>query len=138
MKLYTDLSALTSDAFGQMLDIFYPLCDKVSIYFPNDCEEPVTAFKNKFLSATELCEIEDELAVLEPKEGFSMVIASIDSPSVQSLLKEINSSFHLSFGLIKDELLVFFVGEEGEIAIDVEDASIINNPLFDSCTKVNE
>lgn len=138
MKLYTDIAALSGDAFGQMLDVFYPLCDKVSIYFPNDGEEAVMAFKNKFLNAIELYEIEDELSVLEPKEGFSMVIASVAPTHVQNLLKEIHPSFHLSFGLIKDETLVFFVGEEGEIAIDVEDASVVDCELFSNCTKIEE
>ncbi|MGL5677244.1 MAG: hypothetical protein ACRDDX_12570 [Cellulosilyticaceae bacterium] len=137
MKLYSNTAALSGEAFGQMLDTFYPLCDKVSIYFPNDGEDAVMTFKNKFLQAIELCEIEDELSVLEPKEGFSMVIASIAPTHVQALLKEIHPSFHLSFGLIKDETLVFFVGEEGEIAIDVDDASVVASEVFNHCTKLD-
>lgn len=137
MKLYTDMTAISNDTFCQMLDVFYPVCDKVSIYFPNDGEADVMAFKHTFLEAIELCEIEDELAVLEPKEGFSMVIASLATPQVQVLLKEVSAAFHLSFGLIKDETLVFFVGEEGEIAIDVNDLTLVESPLFEGCTKMN-
>lgn len=135
MKLYTDIAQLTGDVFTQMLEVFYPVCDKVSIYFPNDGDEAVMNYKNTFLKAIELCEIEDELSVLEPKEGFSMVIASLSQPQVQDLLKKISPAFHLSFGLIKGETLVFFVGEEGEIAIDVEDNTVVDTPLFANCIK---
>lgn len=138
MKLYGNTSDLSGESFGEVLDYFYPLCDKVSIYFPNDGDDALMAFKNKFLEATSLCEIEDELSVLEPKEGFAMVIASLASEAVQQLLKAIHPSFHLSFGLVKDETLVLFVGEEGEIAIDTEDANLSTLPLFTSFTKIND
>lgn len=134
MKLYGNTSNLSGQAFSDLLKYFYPACDKVSIYFPNDAEEPVTNFKNTFLKAIELCELDDEDSVLEPKEGFTMVIASL-SDEVQSLLTQIHPSFHLSFGIIKEETLILFIGEEGEIAIDTEDAAVATQELFASFTK---
>ncbi|MGL4362044.1 MAG: hypothetical protein ACRCSG_01995 [Cellulosilyticaceae bacterium] len=137
MKLYTNCKKHTTEDFGTMLELLYPLCDKVSIYFPNDGTDDVMSFKNQFLIATELCGIEDELSVLEPKEGFSMVIASIHDKDVQQLLKLISPELHLSFGIIKDETLVFFVDEEGEIAIDTDDLTVLNHPIFSKSIQLN-
>lgn len=134
MKLYGNLSSLNDGQFNTLLDFFYPECNKVSIYFPNDAEVAVINFKERFLEAIDLCEIDDEPSILEPKEGFSMVIAAL-SDNVKELLKEIHPSFHLSFGIIQEEALVLFVGEEGELAIDSEQPDMTAHPLFKTFTQ---
>ena len=79
----------------------------------------------------------DELAVLEPKEGFTMVITSL-SETVQELLFELPYGEALSFGIIENEDLIFFVSEEGEIAIDLPREVIEGEALFEGFTKIND
>ncbi len=134
MKLYGNLSDLTHEQFTDMLSFFYPECNKLSIYFPNDGEAPVMSFKEDFLEAIDVSEADDETSVLEPKEGFSMVIASF-SDNVKQLLARIEPSFKLSFGMMYDETLVLFIGEEGEIAIDSTNESLMEHPIFSTFTK---
>lgn len=137
MKLYANISEFSQDTFNAILNFCFPHCNKLSIYFPNECNEKVQAFKTKFLTVTELYTIDDELAVLEPKEGFSMVITSLSS-TVQDLLTHLPYQEALSFGVIYDEDLVFFLSEEGELAIDLPNAVAESTNLFDSFTKVTD
>ena len=135
MKLYANISEFSQDTFNAILNFCFPHCNKLSIYFPNECTEKVQTFKTKFLNATELYTIDDELAVLEPKEGFSMVITSL-SNTVQDLLTHLPYREALSFGVIHDENLIFFISEEGEIAIDLPDKIAASTNLFDNFTKI--
>lgn len=137
MKLYANISELSQETFNAILEFCFPYCNKLSIYFPNDCQSTLNTFKIKFLSATELYAIDDELAVLEPKEGFSMVITSL-SETVQKLLFELPYGEALSFGLIQDENLTFFISEEGEIALDLPYEVIQDASLFEGFTKIND
>lgn len=137
MKLYANISELSQETFHAIVEFCFPYCNKLSIYFPNDCPSNLNTFKIKFLSATELYAIDDELAVLEPKEGFSMVITSL-SKTVQYLLSELPYGEALSFGLIQDENLVFFISEEGEIALDLPSEAIQDLSLFAVFTKIND
>lgn len=132
MQLYSNISNLSGNQFKNIIKYLSDFCEKVSIYFPNDADSELLAFKNKFLQATHIFEGEDEVAGLEPKEGFSMVIAST-SPVVQELLSEVKSSYHLSFGLIKNDQALLYVGDEGEIVIDSEDE--LDLSVFDGFTK---
>ena len=136
MKLYANISDFSQDTFNAILNFCFPHCNKLSIYFPNECNEKVQTFKTKFLNATKLYTIDDELAVLEPKEGFSMVITSL-SNTVQDLLTHLPYREPLSFGIIHDENLIFFISEEGEVAIDLPDEVATSTNLFDSFTKIN-
>lgn len=137
MKLYTNISDFSQETFNDILEFCFPHCNKLSIYFPNDCKDTLNDFKIKFLHATELYAIDDDLAVLEPKEGFTMVITSL-SETVRELLFEIPYGESLSFGIIQDEELIFFISEEGEIAIDLPSEVIENEPLFEIFTKIDE
>lgn len=137
MKLYANISELSHEAFNKIIEFCLPHCNKLSIYFPNDSNDILDNFKIKFLNATELYAIDDELAVLEPKEGFSMVITSL-SETVQNLLSKMPHGEPLSFGLIEDENLVFFISEEGEIVIDLPAKDIQDEPLFETFTKIND
>ncbi|MDU6855955.1 MAG: hypothetical protein ACLSH8_16760 [Zhenhengia sp.] len=137
MKLYANISELSQETFNDILEFCFPHCNKLSIYFPNDCKDTLNDFKIKFLSATELYAIDDELAVLEPKEGFTMVITSL-SETVQELLFELPYGEALSFGIIENEDLIFFVSEEGEIAIDLPREFIEGEALFEGFTKIND
>ncbi|MGL6173040.1 MAG: hypothetical protein ACRC1P_00315 [Cellulosilyticaceae bacterium] len=119
MQLYSNISNLSGDQFKTIISYLSGRCEKVSIYFPNDADADLLAFKNKFLQATDIFEGEDEIAGLEPKEGFSMVIASISEP-VQDLLSEVKSSYHLSFGLIEGDQALLYVDDEGGIVVDSE------------------
>lgn len=132
MQLYSNISNLSGDQFKGIIDYLSGRCEKVSIYFPNDADADLLAFKNKFLQATDIFEGEDEVAGLEPKEGFSMVIASISEP-VKELLSEVKSSYHLSFGLIQGDQAVLYVGDEGEIVVDTEESLDLSH--FDGFTK---
>lgn len=137
MKLYANISQFSQDTFNDILKFCIPHCNKLSIYFPNECHKNLQSFKTEFLTATELYTIDDELAVLEPKEGFSMVITSL-SNTVQDLLTHFPYGEALSFGIIHDEELIFFVSEEGEIAIDLSKSLAESTNLFDSFTKIDE
>lgn len=136
MKLYANISELSQETFNDILEFCFSHCNKLSIYFPNDCKDTLNDFKIKFLSATELYAIDDELSVLEPKEGFTMVITSL-SDTVQELLFEMPYGEALSFGIIEDEDLIFFISEEGEIAIDLSSELIEDEPLFETFTKID-
>lgn len=120
MQLYSNISNLSGDQFKNIIKYLANHCEKVSIYFPNEADDELVTFKNRFLQATDIFEGEDEVAGLEPKEGFSMVIASISEP-VQALLSEVKSSYHLSFGLIKNDQALLYVGDEGEIVVDSDE-----------------
>lgn len=137
MKLYANISELSQETFNKILKFCFPQCNKLSIYFPNDCNDLLNDFKIKFLNATELYALDDELSILEPKEGFSMVITSL-SETVQELLFEMPYGEALSFGIIQDENLVFFISEEGELAIDLPSEAIEGDALFTNFTKVND
>lgn len=137
MKLYANVSDFSHESFNEVIKFCLPHSNKLSIYFPNDGNDVVENFKVKFLNATELYALDDELAVLEPKEGFSMVITSL-SETVQSLLSELPYGEPLSFGLIEDEKLIFFISEEGEVAIDLPAQEIQNEPIFETFTKIND
>ena len=69
MRRYAQLSTLTLSQFQDILNFFYDRCDKVNIYFPNttnkEGSEEMTSFKNKFLAATHIIELGDELSSLE-------------------------------------------------------------------------
>lgn len=132
MQLYSNISNLSGDQFRTIISYLSGRCEKVSIYFPNDADADLLAFKNKFLQVTDIFEGEDEVAGLEPKEGFSMVIASISS-SVQDLLSEVKSSYHLSFGLIQGDQAVLYVGDEGEIVVDSDEE--LDSTYFDGFTQ---
>ncbi|MEG0014536.1 MAG: hypothetical protein RR324_06200 [Cellulosilyticaceae bacterium] len=137
MKLYANISDFSQDTFNNILKFCFPHCNKLSIYFPNEANEKVHVFKTEFLNATELYTIDDELAVLEPKEGFAMVITSLSS-TVQDLLTHLPYGEALSFGVIHDEELIFFISEEGELAIDLSTQVVEGTNLFDTFTKIDE
>lgn len=132
MQLYSNITNLSGDQFKNIINYLSKRCERVSIYFPNDAEDEVLAFKNKFLRVTDIFEGDDEIAGLEPKEGFSMVIASI-SDTVQDLLSEVKCSYHLSFGLIKNDQALLYVGDEGEIVVDTDEE--LDLSFFDGFNK---
>lgn len=136
MKLYANISDFSQDTFNTILEFCFSHCNKLSIYFPNEGNEKIQAFKTQFLNATELYTIDDELAVLEPKEGFSMVITSLSS-TVKDLLTHLPYGEALSFGMIHDENLILFISEEGEIAIDLPNEVATSTDLFASFTKID-
>lgn len=129
MKLYSTVQNLAQNQFKKVLTYCFSCCDTVNIYFPNECSEEILAFKNKFLKAISLLEIEDELSVLEPKEGFMMLIASLNE-EVQALLAGLDPSYGLSFGLIQKENVLLYVGDAGEVVIETEDAALTEQELF--------
>lgn len=129
MKLYANLSQLSTDTMHDITGYFFNICNKVNIYFPNDANAELVAFKDAFLAATSIGEFEDETSALEPKEGFTMVIASL-SPQVKQLLEQIKSSYHLSFGLIQDDKVLLYLGDEGEVVVESDDEVITSNSLF--------
>lgn len=130
MKLYANLSHISNDTMHDILGYFFNICNKVNIYFPNDSDDELISFKDTFLEATSISELnEDESSPLEPKEGFSMVIASL-SPKVNDLLTQVKSSYHLSFGLIQDDKVLLYLGDEGEVVIESDDESITSHSLF--------
>lgn len=129
MKLYSDLSQISSEHMQDIVNYFFNICNKVNIYFPNDANDELVAFKDSFLTATCISELEDDTSTLEPKEGFSMVIASL-SPQVNDLLRHVKASYHLSFGLIQDDRVLLYVGDEGEVVIETEDNSLASHSLF--------
>lgn len=130
MKLYADLSQVSTENMHDIMGYFFNICNKVNIYFPNDADDELISFKDAFLEATSIGELdEDESSPLEPKEGFTMVIAAL-SPKVRDLLTQVKSSYHLSFGLIQDDKVLFFLGDEGEVVIESDDESITGHSLF--------
>lgn len=130
MKLYANLSKISNDTMHDILGYFFNICNKVNIYFPNDSDDELISFKDTFLEATSISELdEDESSPLEPKEGFSMVIASL-SPKVNDLLSQVKSSYHLSFGLIQDDKVLLYLGDEGEVVIESDDEAITSHSLF--------
>jgi hypothetical protein len=130
MKLYSTINTLSKEHFNSILNFFFSTCESVNIYFPNECSEEVLNFKNQFLKSIALLGIEeDELSVLEPKEGFMMLIASLNEEVCQLLLK-MEPSYALSFGLIAKEEVVFYVGDQGEIVIETKDDILAENELF--------
>lgn len=138
MRRYTKLSTIELDTFREILNFFFKKCDKVNIYFPNSPRsatgDEITAFKNKFLSATHIIEDEDELTGLEEslveKEGFTMIIASLNR-EVESLILEMKPELHLSLGLISGEKVLFYLGDEDECVIeDDESSELFNSELF--------
>lgn len=131
MKLYANLSQLSANTMQDITGYFFDICNKVNIYFPNDADAELLSFKDAFLAATSIGEFEDEPSALEPKEGFTMVIASL-SPKVNELINQVKSSYHLSFGLIQDDKVLLYVGDEGEVVVESDDESITSNSLFSS------
>lgn len=129
MKLYSDLSQISSEHMQDIVNYFFNICNKVNIYFPNEADSELVAFKDSFLTATCISELEDDTSALEPKEGFSMVIASL-SPQVNDLLRHVKASYHLSFGLIQDDKVLLYVGDEGELVIETEDDTLASHSLF--------
>ncbi len=140
MRRYTKLSTLELSHFQEILKFFFTKCDKVNIYFPNATQgalsEEVSLFKNKFLAATHIIEESEELGsleeTLEEKEGFSMVIASLNS-EVKELLLQMKPELHLSLGLISGEKVLFYLGDEDECVIEAnENSEIFTSPLFEA------
>ena len=129
MKLYSTIQNLKQDQFNKVLTYCFSYCDTVNIYFPNECSEEILTFKNKFLQAISLLEIEDERSILEPKEGFMMLIATLNE-EVKKLLCTLDPDYRLSFGLIQNENVLLYVGDEGEVVIETEDTSLKENTLF--------
>lgn len=129
MKLYSTIASLPAKELETIIKYFSNACDKINIYFPNDCSEELSKFKEAFLSAIDLQEMEDELSTLEPKEGFTMIIASL-SDEVCNLLLQVKVSYHLSFGLIKNDTVVLYAGDEGELVLEDTDPELESNPLF--------
>ena len=140
MRRYAKVSTLDLSHFKDILNFFFDRCDKVNIYFPNnlkgDFSAELAAFKTKFLAATHIIEESDELASLEEsleeKEGFSMVIASLNSV-VKTLLLEMKPELHLSLGLISGDKVLFYLGDDDECVIEAnENSEIFNSSLFDT------
>ena len=140
MRRYTKLSTLELSHFQEILKFFFTKCDKINIYFPNTTQgalsEELNSFKNKFLEATHIIEKSEELGALEEtleeKEGFSMVIASLNS-EVKELLLDLKPNLHLSLGLIAGEKVLFYLGDEDECVVEAnENSEIFASPLFES------
>lgn len=140
MRRYAKLSTLEPTQFNNILQFFFDRCDKVNIYFPNttksDVQNELTSFKNDFLSATHIIEEGDELASLEEsleeKDGFSMIIASLNS-EVKTLLMNMNSKLHLNLGLIAGDKVLFYLSDESECVIEAnENSEIFKSELFNN------
>lgn len=140
MRRYAKLSSLDLTHFQEILKFFFDRCDKVNIYFPNTVSgalsQDIVSFKNQFLAATHIIEDSEELASLEEnleeKEGFSMVIASLNS-EVKELLLEMKPQLHLSLGLISGEKVLFYLGDEDECVVEAnENSEIFTSHLFES------
>ena len=136
MRLYASTHNMTDDIYTEIIKYFFTLCDKVNIYFPNESTPDVLDFKKEFLSTAHIYDLEDELAHLEPKEGFTMIIASL-SEEIKALLLNIKTSYHLSFGLIEDVNVVLYIGNDGECVIEMDDTNtLLSNSLFSSFTQI--
>lgn len=140
MRRYAKLSTLEPTHFQEILKYFFTKCDKVNIYFPNTSQvtisDELNSFKNKFLAATHIIDTSEELGALEEtlteKEGFSMIIASLNS-EVQNLLLEMKEELQLSLGLIAGDKVLFYVGDEGECVVEAnENSDIFTSSLFES------
>jgi hypothetical protein len=125
MSLYTKLDTLPKETYALLLKYFFNICQKVNIYFPTDCTAHLAAYKNSFLDAIDIHESCDEFSALEPKEGFTMVIASLTPAVFEHLLQIPTSDFHLSFGLILDDEVRFYVDEDGGLILDCTDFSFL-------------
>lgn len=140
MRRYAKLSTLELSHFKDILNFFFDRCDKINIYFPNTVTgalgTEITSFKTKFLAATHIIEESAELSTLEEsleeKEGFSMIIASLNH-EVKTLLLEMKPHLHLSLGLISGDKVLFYLGDEDECVIEAnEDSEVFNSNLFSS------
>lgn len=136
MRLYASTLTMTNDLYTEIIKYFFNTCDKVNIYFPNEASMELLEFKKEFLSTTHIYEPEDELAHLEPKEGFTMIIASL-SEEVKNLLLNIKTSYHLSFGLIEGFNVVLYIGNDGECVVEMDNADkLLSQPLFSTFTQI--
>lgn len=134
MRRYCMLSNISSNDLKDIYTYLFNICDKVNIYFPNETSLEIMNFKNTFLDAIHITKASDELLSAEDsweeKEGYSMVIASL-TDEVKNLIVNMNSDFHLSLGLITNDKVLFYIGDEGECILeDAEDSVIFSSPLF--------
>jgi hypothetical protein len=130
------LSNISSNTLKDIYTYLFNSCDKVNIYFPNEAPSDIMNFQNTFLEAVHIAKSSDALFSsednLEEKEGYSMIIASL-TDEVKNLILNIKPEFHLSLGLIANDKVLFYIGDEGECIIeDSEDSVIFSSPLFNS------
>ncbi len=140
MRRYAKLSTIEPHLFLDILEFFFNRCDKINIYFPNtiksSSQPQIFEFKKEFLAATHIIENTEELGnleeVLEEKDGFSMIIASLND-EVKNLLLHMHSNLNLNLGLISGDKVLFYLGDEGECVIEAEeDSDIFTSTLFKS------
>lgn len=140
MRRYAKLSTLDLSLFREILTYFFDKCDKINIYFPNKAEghlsSELSTFKNKFLDATHLVNMDEDFAdleaSLEEKEGFSMIIASLND-EVKALLLEMKPELHLNLGLISGDKVLFFMSDDEECVIEAnEHSEIFKSSLFNN------
>ncbi|OOB78191.1 MAG: hypothetical protein ATN33_01255 [Epulopiscium sp. Nele67-Bin001] len=123
MKYYTHIKDLKLRTIQDVFKMAFNYCNRVIIYFPNECDEDIAKLKQSFTSLIVAGNNHENdysaTGWLKEKQGFTMLIATL-SRDIQTFIVNINPILNISLGLLDDGHVFLYLGDDGQLIIETD------------------